>query len=537
MTEKEKTFIKEYPNHSVCVTFNQFPLDGYEDGKMIGIMSDIYKLIAQKSSLKFQAVASDSQETLRQNLLEKKCDLLSVYAPKSEQYPMLQSTKRLFSTHFTLISSLDKAFIEDVNSLRGKVVLTQFASYKSYLHKLYPFLNIKVVQETNEMVNMLLKGEAYTLVTIDEQADYLIDKYGYGKLKINGFLLKDKKILLSIGVQKEQKILLGIINKALDSISKNTLLEIVNSWRLSRYHTLTDYSLVYTILVIMGIILLIMAYYHKKLKDFNKKLEKSVDEKTKALREMNEHLEESVAQKVAALIQKDEILTVQSKQAVMGEMISMIAHQWRQPLNGITLQISNLQIKQMMQQKLDEEELQKTLESINETITYLSETIDDFKTYFHPNKAKELAVVDDVIKKAMSFVETRAKSNGVEIRLVNSSEFRMQLYPNELLQVLLNILSNAIDAYGSVVSDKKVIEIETSLSEASLSIGIKDYAGGISRENISKIFEPYFSTKGKNGTGLGLYMSQMIIEKQFNGTILVKSSKGSTTFTVELPRV
>jgi signal transduction histidine kinase len=242
-----------------------------------------------------------------------------------------------------------------------------------------------------------------------------------------------------------------------------------------------------------------------------------------------------VSQKVDELIQKDKILTIQSKQAVMGEMISMIAHQWRQPLNMITLGISNLQIKQMMHQKIEDEELKKTLDNINETIGYLSETVDDFKTYFHPDKETELVKIDDLLNKAINFVLPRVKSNAIEIGVTEPSSIELKVYPNELIQVLLNILNNAIDAYDGNGIRGKSIDLYTKEQEEMVCIFIKDEAGGISDENLSKLFEPYFSTKGKNGTGLGLYMSQMIIEKQFNGKIVVNVEGDSTTFIIQIP--
>ena len=535
-TDEERTFINTEKIVQLCLRYDQFPIDGYVDGKYIGIMSDIYKKISEKTSLKFQVLNPNSFKNLQDLVNNKACDLLSVYATNSKQYKTLDATKPLIATYFTLISGLDKSFVTAPRMLECRVLLTQFPIFKKYLKKIYPFLTIKVVEDKEKMIKMLLKKEAYAIVTLDEKADYLIDKYGYGKLKINGFLLKGRPVELSIGVQNDAPILYAIIEKALASISHEELTEIQNSWKISRYHSIEDYSLVYTVLIVMGIIFLIMAFYHKKLKNFNKKLAENVEEKTRALRQINDYLEDTVAQKVDELIQKDKILTVQSKQAVMGEMISMIAHQWRQPLNTITLTISNLQIKQMMDKGVSDEELQKSLNSINETIGYLSETVDDFKTYFHPDKKKELVTIDDILHKAINFVVARANSNSVEIVLVENPSVMMEVYSNELLQVLLNILNNAIDAYASQELEKKSVEIFTEEKENLLIIVIEDNAGGISPDNIKKIFEPYFSTKGRNGTGLGLYMSQMIIEKQFGGTIEVESQEGSSTFRIELPR-
>ena len=534
LTEEEKRYIQDNSPIPLCALYDQFPIDGYENGEFVGIMSDVYELISKSTSLKFTPIESKSSKEFKENILTRKCEVVSVMATNRE-HPMIQATKAFASTHFTLISELDKSFITSPNLLRDKVLLTQLESYKDYLKRLYPYLSIKVVEDRNEMIRTLLNKEAYGVITLDEQADYIIDKYGYGKLKINGFLAKDIPFEGSIGVQKENELLYSIIQKALDKIPTSELNEITNSWRMTRYQSIVDYSLVMIIVGLMSVLFLIMLYYHRKLKNFNRELESSVHEKTRALREINDYLEVTVSQKVDELIKKDEILTAQSKQAVMGEMISMIAHQWRQPLNMITLNISNLQIKQMMGQKIEDEVLNATLDEISETIVYLSETVDDFKTYFHPDKERAVVEIDELLNRAINFVLPRVKAAGVKLGVTQPSSIELQVYPNELIQVLLNILNNSVDAYEHVITNDKTIELHAKEIDKELQIYIKDNAGGIKEEYLQRLFEPYFSTKGKNGTGLGLYMSQMIIEKQFNGKIDVIVEGDSTLFIIKIP--
>jgi len=535
-TDKELAFIKNAKPISLCLRYDQFPIDGYEDGKYIGIMSNVYSKLEKSTSLKFKPIVSSSLKDLKEKIESGRCDILSIYATRNREYSALRATTPFYQTYFTLISELDNSFVSNPNNLSDKLLLTELETYREYLLSLYPFLHIKVVANRDKMMQMLFNKEAYAVVALDEQADYLIDKFGYGKLKINGFLSKEQPIEGSIGVNKKQDILYSILEKSIVKITPKEIQEIVNSWRITRYQSIVDYSLVIKVVGVMTLILLLMIYYQKKLKNFNKELAVLVDEKTKELRIINENLEESVSEKVLELIQKDEILTLQSKQAIMGEMISMIAHQWRQPLNTITLNISNIQIKHMMGNDMKGDELQSVLDEMNETIVYLSETIDDFKTYFHPDKKKEKIALYGVIHKAVNFILPRLKSNGVEVVVLNESNIFFKGYQNELVQVLLNILNNAIDAYAVVESKEKKIEIYATVEGRDAVIYLKDRAGGIDPKNIKKLFEPYFSTKGKNGTGLGLYMSQMIIQKQFKGDIKVKSSNGTSTFKIIMPR-
>lgn len=273
----------------------------------------------------------------------------------------------------------------------------------------------------------------------------------------------------------------------------------------------------------------------EKLLNFNAELEKQVENKTAELTEMNTSLEEKVKRKIEELIQKDKILTVQSKQAVMGEMISMIAHQWRQPLSTITLQISNLELKKLLGEDVKEEEISKTLREISDTIMYLSETIDDFKTYFHPNKELAEIEVHELLEKAINFMLPRLKDGSAKISIEKNENIMIRTYINELLQVILNLLNNAIDIFSESKQADAQIILSVKNEAENIILSVSDNAQGISEKNLPHIFEPYFSTKGKNGTGLGLYMSQMIIEKQFGGNIEVQTSSAGSTFRVKIP--
>ncbi|MFT5661671.1 MAG: C4-dicarboxylate-specific signal transduction histidine kinase [Sulfurimonas sp.] len=315
----------------------------------------------------------------------------------------------------------------------------------------------------------------------------------------------------------------------------------------------TQYSLfqVTYLSFVLLIVSLIMYFYKKEmdeargiilkqqyeLQNFNTELEVKVEQKTVELQDLNESLEMKVKEKIKELIAKDELLTVQSKQAVMGEMISMIAHQWRQPLSTITLQISNLHFKRLLGENVPVAESDKTLRDISDTIVYLSDTIDDFQTYFRPQKEKEREEVNTLLERAINFVKPRMKE--IDIQIINDKEndIFIQTYDNEMVQVILNLINNSLDAFIEFEKVNAKLYVYAEEDEETVRIYVKDNAGGISSENIAQVFEPYFSTKGKNGTGLGLYMSQMIVEKQFGGVIRVESCNGETTFIVEITKL
>jgi signal transduction histidine kinase len=235
------------------------------------------------------------------------------------------------------------------------------------------------------------------------------------------------------------------------------------------------------------------------------------------------------------ILQQQKIMNIQSKHAIMGEMISMIAHQWRQPLSTVTLNISNLQINKLLGKKVEEELVDKTLEEINKTIVYLSNTIDDFQTFFHPNRKMEKVMTRDLLKKVMNFVEPRLKDSKLSLGLEVKEDVLLETYANELVQVILNLVNNAIDALLATGKEKKEIIIRAEREDDFLKISVIDNADGIKESDLERVFEPYFSTKGKNGTGLGLYMSQMIMQKQFGTQIEISSSPKGSSFAIIVP--
>jgi len=275
----------------------------------------------------------------------------------------------------------------------------------------------------------------------------------------------------------------------------------------------------------------------EELEDFNLNLEKEIKEKISELQNLNDSLEIKVEEKIQELRAKDKILEAQSKQAVMGEMISMIAHQWRQPLSTITLQIANLQFKKLLGQELSSEETDNALSEISDTIIYLSDTVDDFQTYFHPDKKLQEVEINELLTRAVNFAKSRISKNNIDIILCENCTHSIKTYPNEFVQVVLNILNNAIDAHNELKTKNARIEMDVNIEDDHLIVDISDNAGGIDKKNLSKLFEPYFSTKGKNGTGLGLYMSQMIVQKQFGGELSVKTSTDGSTFTINIPKI
>jgi len=268
----------------------------------------------------------------------------------------------------------------------------------------------------------------------------------------------------------------------------------------------------------------------------DKKREAEKQEAQKALEELNLTLEDRIADEVEKNRQKDQQLIQQSRLASMGEMISMIAHQWRQPLSAISSTVQGLHLKLTLK-KYDEVLFLEKLMDVNRYAQYLSQTIDDFRHFFKTSKEKNQVTLEEVIEKVLSLIHVTLENKKITLIMdFQSNEFLMT-YSNELMQVLLNLIKNAEDALVENQIDHPWIKIATSKNETHVMLSISDNAGGIPPEILTRIFEPYFSTKTqKDGTGLGLYMSQKIIEEHCSGSLCASNSSSGAVFTIQLPR-
>lgn len=233
--------------------------------------------------------------------------------------------------------------------------------------------------------------------------------------------------------------------------------------------------------------------------------------------------------------ESNKVMFSQSRLAQAGELLSMISHQWRQPISKIASITSNLRFQIMMGKEVSTEDLDKKLDEIEDHTEFLSETIDDFREFYKPKKNKELAYVIPLIEKAIGFLESEINKKHIIIEKEFDFDVKVLLYQNELIQVVINIVQNAIDF--STKGDS--VWIKTKVKPDEYIIKISDQAGGIKEEDIHKIFDAHFSTKvAKSSTnlGLGLYVSKVIIEKHFNGKLEVTSQDKSSTFTIRLIR-
>lgn len=275
----------------------------------------------------------------------------------------------------------------------------------------------------------------------------------------------------------------------------------------------------------------------EELELLNSTLEQRVEKQTQELLELNQNLEKRVKEEVEKNRTKDRLLFQQSRLASMGEMIGNIAHQWRQPLSELGIIL--YKIKKVYKKNVEEEskEFVATYNDSKAVIKKMSDTIEDFRNFFNPHRPKEAFSMKGALDEAMLVMQGTLQRHEIKLNVVNTEEVWIKGYLSEFSQVLINLLNNSKDAFNKKSVDNRVIILEIKKIENNYAIiSFKDNAGGIDKKILDKIFEPYFTTKHASiGTGLGLYMSRMIIQNSMEGTLEAKNCEEGVCFYIKVP--
>ena len=253
------------------------------------------------------------------------------------------------------------------------------------------------------------------------------------------------------------------------------------------------------------------------------------------LEEINRTLEDRVQNAVAELRTKDKMMIQQSRQAAMGEMISNIAHQWKQPLNNLGLIIQYIEYG-FAARVLSREDMTVEVGKCLDLITFMSQTIEDFRSFFSEDKQKTNFGVRQSIARTIRLVSASLIDRNIKIFVEQGDEIQINGYPNEYAQVLLNLLGNARDVLLERQITDPVITVGVAHEDGRAVVTVSDNGEGISASIIGSIFDPYFTTKKQEkGTGIGLFMSKMIIEEHMGGSLTVINIEGGAQFRIEVP--
>jgi signal transduction histidine kinase/ABC-type nitrate/sulfonate/bicarbonate transport system substrate-binding protein len=504
LTNEEKRYLKKKAKITMCVDPNWMPFEKIENNKHIGIAADYIKIIENKIQTPIVLVPTKTWNESMKKGKEKKCDIFSLVMSTPEREKYLNFTIPYLTTPLVIAANINAPFIDNLEQIKDqKLAIVSNYAYAEILKIKHPNIHFIDVPNINEGLKLVEKGEIFGFIGSLATVGYQIQNNYIGQLKITGKF--DDTWNLGIGSRNDEPILNSILNKAIEDISSAQKQEILNKWISINYQKDINYKLLISIIIF--ILALVVIYRQYLLKKLNKKLSKKISLEIKKNEE------------------KNRILIQQSRMASMGEMLENIAHQWRQPLSTISVCASGIELKKRFN-SLDDEEFFQSINHIKQATTYLSNTIDDFRNFFSNEKIISEISITQVINKALDLMSPTLNTHKVVV-IKNTQETKFLSLENELIQVLMNILVNAKDALKEKIDikEKRYIFIYIYTEENNLIIKIKDNAKGIDEKIIDKVFEPYFTTKHKfNGTGIGLYMSKLLIDKHLKGKIEVSNN-------------
>ncbi|MBL4729806.1 MAG: ABC transporter substrate-binding protein [Sulfurimonas sp.] len=515
LTQGERTYLDEKSFLTICVNSNWMPMEAVEDNKYIGIAADYWKLFEKKLDVQIDVFKTKSSNESLEAIKNNECDALSLSAPTQKGSQSIRFTDSFLELSLVIVTQIDKNSILDFSLLDG----TSIAVVKGYallddIVKKHPKIKIVEVASIKEGLDKVTEGEVFGFADSAVAIDYAYKNASFDDFKVSAHF--DEKMKLGLGVSKDDKVLFSILQKVIRSIEYEQKQKILKKWFSVKYEAKFDYVLFVQMSVFLCIILVFIVYRHYTIRKLNKELSIRVKEELKKS------------------FDKDKMIFHQSKFVAMGEMMENIAHQWRQPLSGVNSCVL------VIDDTLDEagiknEILEEKMQEIESLTKYMSNTIDDFKNFFDPKKEKSNIIIEDIIGKTLEVLKGKIEKHQIKVTVDLRGVHECFTHSNELQQVFLAIINNAIDILASNTVPSPNIKIEIKRVKENIFITICDNAGGISEELVEKIFEPYYTTKYKaQGTGLGLYISKVIIEDSLGGELNVKNSFTGACFTIRL---
>ena len=520
-TQDEQNYLKEKKEITLCFSPKGLPLFGYKEGQNVGILPEVMSLVEKEIPLPFRYVPVETWKECIELSKENKVDIAAMIINTPNKHLHLIPSHKVIDGFIGIATKINEPFFHDLHNLdtqkvafiKGQVSVQQYVKHK------FPNLNVVLVDSIEEGLKLVAEGKVYGYADETYSLAYNILHLYNNELKIMS-RVNETPIGGCIGVHKDKVELLGIINKAVDKVDEEEIRKIVHSWISVRVENGFNYTLLMQIVSFLLIILIVSLYWVRKLfKEVSKR--KDVEQE---LKNFNENLEKDISLKIQELHYKDAMLLEKTKLAAMGEMLGSIAHQWRRPLSTLHINVEMLE-EDYKEQNIDKDFLEQFISKNTEIIQYMSHTIDDFQNFYKIDKEKR---VFDVMKKIQSVFDlqlNQLEQSGIQI-IKEGESFTVLGFPSEFQQVILNLISNAKDALMENDIKNPFIKIKFFSDDSKGCIQILDNAGGIDVKTVDKVFEPYFTTKEKyGGTGLGLYMSKMIIEKNMNGELSISNSE------------
>ncbi len=521
---QEQDYLKEKGSVRICVDPDWMPFEHINRrGQYEGILADYAVLFSEKIGVPLQLVKTENYAQSLDYLKKGRCDIITGDEATEDEKRLFLTTAPYFTAPRAFVTRDDARLVHAFSQIAhsGKIGVLPNSPAQFLLKKRYPDIELVTVENTDRGLQRVALGELVAFVNILPSLVYSIQKQGLSNVKISGTLPSSVK--LSVLVNRDNPLLQTIFDKAIMHITQIEKQRILRKWIEVTYERGVDYALVWKIFIAFALILLAMAlrYFH-------------VSHIKRELEVVHRRLEKKMLEEIGKNREQQLLLLRQNRLAQKGEILSMIAHQWRQPLNSLSIILQTF-ILRVQSKKADERALREFTKEAKQLIRQMSDTIDDFRNFFQTEKQKVHFSLSEVVTRTVAIIQPLLEEEDIEIEVDVPPGMAISGYPNELGQAILNILTNARDALVQSEREKRRISVVARAMNQHIEISICDNGGGIDEAVFADIFDPYVSTKKeKQGTGLGLYMARIIIEEHMGGRLRAFNRKEGACFEIVL---
>ncbi len=529
LTEAEKQWLADHPILRVGIDIAWPPFEYVDiDGGYKGMAAEYIALLEERLGVKFLVKKGLDWAQTVDAVKARKLDIFSCVVKTAERSEYMDFTSPYLSFPMVIMTNDKIRYVSGLNALEGKnvAVVKGYVTHEM-LKNYYPDIHLITTKNVQEALDMIAYDQVDAFVGNIATASYYIKKGGYTNIKIAG--KTPYRFELGLAGRNDWPQLTPILQKALDSITDKERDAIYKRWIAITYEHGFDYDLLWKISAGGLLLILLIVFWNRTL---SKEIKRRRAAETR-LTELNQNLEAEVERKLGEIREKDKMLLRQSQMAVMGEMIGVIAHQLKQPLNAVGLLVQDSQ-DAYEHDEMDRTYMERFVERTMEQIDFMALTIDDFRNFFNPNKVKKRFSAQKAITKIVNLMSVQYAKSDIRLEL-SLTDCTLLGSEGELQQLILNIANNAKEAFAKNGSGERLITIRTEWADDTYTITVQDNAGGIPDEIIGYIFDPYYTTKGEKGTGIGLYMVKMVVENDFGGTVTARNGEEGACFTIALP--
>jgi signal transduction histidine kinase len=513
---------------------------GYE-----GYILDILHHIEKSENIKFDIRYYPSRQALIEAAKKGEIELFPAATDTASRLKDFHASLPLLGLHRRIAVRLNDTEAPTLKTLfMAEVAVVSGSSLERYLKEHFRGIRIRPVTDGNAALRSVAEGKTQAAVVEAVCAGYYLRYGNYTNIGIGEDLGVDYK--LAFIVSDRAPSLRTRINRAIEALSPEARRALEAKWSYlgEAGSTLPDVRTIALFLLLVGFIGMGGFYLYIT----NNRLQNEINahkrtlDKLNAVLEKQRHIEANLEERIAEEVERNKqqqlFIMHQNRLAIMGELISMIAHQWRQPLHALAALIQVHVIK-YHRGELDENEVEKFKKNTALQIDNMSKTINDFRDFFRPSHKRETFSVNATINETVQLVKPMFSEHKIDLEVHMPETIMIRNFSHSLSQALLNIINNAKDAIVEKRPQKRKVTVTLSrTAENKALITIEDTAGGIDEAIADKIFDPYFSTKDeKHGTGLGLYMAKKIIEEQMDGLLLFSNETEGAKFAVLLRNI